>query len=298
VNDSLAGFDTASSARVLDAVCDYAGLDPTGARLLRHHTNAVYRLAQQPVIVKISRPGASLHRLRRSVRLAEYLADVKVPAVCPWPELEQPVTVDQRHATLWVAVDGLRPARAEDLAEPLRLLHAATGPQNLDFPAFDPFAAVASSLTRPNMLDSDELSFLAAHAATLRADYAALSFDQPQTVIHGDAHHSNCIVSPTGSVLADLESACLGPAEWDLVTVAVHCQRFGHPPEEYRAFTARYGRDVEDWPGVRTLAAVRELRMITTNAWKSAPGTSAAEEVHRRISELRAGSRSRIWQLL
>ena len=49
--------------------------------------------------------------------------------------------------------------------------------------------------------------------------------------------------------------------------------------------------------GTIRLVDVRELRMITTNARKSAPGSPAAAEVRRRLDHLRRGEAS-IWHIL
>jgi hypothetical protein len=43
---------------------------------------------------------------------------------------------------------------------------------------------------------------------------------------------------------------------------------------------------------------VRELRMIASNARKSAPASPGAEEVRRRVAELRSGRSEQRWNLL
>lgn len=298
VNLRAATFTPEASLDLLHAVCHAVELDPAGAHLLRHHTNAVYQLARHPVVVKITRPGSGRDRSSQAVAIAEALARTGVPSVRLWPGLDQPVRIADGFATFWEAVDVVREPSAAELAEPLRRLHAL-GPEVFSaVPRLDPFGAIAHSLSRPTVLDDQDLRFLHAYAEELAPDYAALSYQCPNQLIHGDAHHSNTLVGPAGPVLADWESARMGPPEWDLVTVAVHCRRFDHPPGEYEEFAERYGRDVRDWPGYQTLAAVRELRMITTNAWKSAPGSPAATEVLGRVTALREGDRERRWTLL
>ncbi len=293
-----ATFTPETSLELLEAACRAADLDPSGARLLRHHTNAVYRLAHHPVVVKITRPGSGQHRSAQTVAIAEALAHTSVPTVRLWPGLNQPIIVADSHATFWSAIDVAREPTAADLAEPLRRLHCLD-PQALSAVSkLDPFGAIANSLTRRTVLNPHDLGFLRAYSEQLADDYATLDFERPSSLIHGDAHHSNMLVGPDGPVLADWESAHLGPPEWDLATVAVHCRRFDHPPDEYKEFAKIYGRDICDWPGYQTLAAVRELRMITTNAWKSAPGTPAAAEVILRVAALRRGDLERRWQLL
>jgi hypothetical protein len=75
-------------------------------------------------------------------------------------------------------------------------------------------------------------------------------------------------------------------SEWDLVTVEIHCRRFEHPEATYREFCRIYGRDVREWSGYETMRDIRELRMIATNARKSASRSRPADEVHRRIGLL------------
>jgi len=57
---------------------------------------------------------------------------------------------------------------------------------------------------------------------------------------------------------------------------------------DFPQFCRRYGLDIREWPGYAWLRDLRELRMITTNARKSAPGSTTAAEVLRRIEALRA----------
>ncbi|HLK23676.1 MAG TPA: phosphotransferase, partial [Caulobacteraceae bacterium] len=45
--------------------------------------------------------------------------------------------------------------------------------------------------------------------------------------LHGDAHPGNVMVTPAGAIWADLETACLGPLEWELTSL---------PPAAHAAF--------------------------------------------------------------
>jgi hypothetical protein len=98
-------------------------------------------------------------------------------------------------------------------------------------------------------------------------------------------------------LLCDWDSAVWGPTEWDLVTIEVHCRRFGHGPDHYRRFAEEYGYDVTTWEDYPVLRDLRELRMITTNARK-APTRAALEEVRRRVDALRAGVTDLRWRIL
>jgi aminoglycoside phosphotransferase (APT) family kinase protein len=100
---------------------------------------------------------------------------------------------------------------------------------------------------------------------------------------HGDPRYRNTLWDEQTNqpVLCYWEGAVIGPPEWDLVTVEVHCRRFSHPAHECRDFCHRYGRDVRGWPGYAVLRDLRELRMITSNARKSPATSWEATEVHR-----------------
>lgn len=116
-------------------------------------------------------------------------------------------------------------------------------------------------------------------------------------VLHGDPQHRNALIAPSGTVLCDWDSAVVGPPEWDLVTVDVHCRRFGYPPAHYDDFATAYGRDVREWKGYSVLRDLRELRMITTNARKAQPGPTL-DEVKRRIQGLNHGDEHQRWSIL
>lgn len=298
VNTPADDFSSATTEPILKTACRSVGLDPSGARLLRHHTNAVYHLPRPGAIAKITRPGAGLPRVRLAVGLAEYLTECGVPAVTPYSGITQPITVDGHHVTFWTAIEPVRYPGAADLAFPLRRLHDSGIPRDLDLPHLDPFAAISRSLARAGILDDKDRGFLADRATALAKNYEGLEYASVACVIHGDAHHSNALVGASGPVLADLESACIGHPEWDLATLAVHCERFRHPREEFVDFAGKYGRDVREWPGFTTLKEVRELRMITTNSWKAKVGSPAASEVRRRIKALRRGFLDQPWNLL
>ncbi|PKV82862.1 hypothetical protein [Streptomyces sp. TLI_146] len=86
--------------------------------------------------------------------------------------------------------------------------------------------------------------------------------------------------------------------EWDLVTVEIRCRRFGHDQPHDQAFADTYGFDGTRWSGYRTLAAIRELRMITTNAREFPQAPCSQSEVERRIAALQSHERHVRWNIL
>jgi hypothetical protein len=99
-------------------------------------------------------------------------------------------------------------------------------------------------------------------------------------------------------VLCDWDSASIGQPEWDLVTIEVHCRRFGYGQAAYDDFAQAYGFDVAKWSGYPVLRDLRELRMISTNALKSTYAPEKAAEVTRRVYGLRQDDHMMAWNIL
>ncbi|MFE0043714.1 hypothetical protein [Streptomyces albireticuli] len=109
----------------------------------------------------------------------------------------------------------------------------------------------------------------------------------PEGVLQGGPQHRNALHHCAEAVLCDWDTVCVGQPEWDLVTIEVHCRRFGHGTAQYHDFATAYGFDVRRWPGFATLRDLRELRMITTNARKAHHPPGSLTEVTRRVEGLR-----------
>src|ERR1700761_5925944 len=88
--------------QALEQACATVGLDPDGARLLRLGSNAVYHL-KGPVIARISRPGADVAPVRRSVAVARWLEASSYPAVRAI-DVDQPVIPGAYVVTFWQSV--------------------------------------------------------------------------------------------------------------------------------------------------------------------------------------------------
>lgn len=274
--------------------CRRAGLDPAGMVLLRHQTNAVYQLTTAPVVVKVVRPG--IKHTKDVVKLVRWLAEQHVPTV-PLLDIEQPMHLAGCAITLWRYLPQDQAVSAADIARPLLSLHSLkTVP--LELPELDALGMIRHSIEASTILSDDERTVLEEFSDDVAHRLQDVETSEPR-LIHGDPQHRNTLwdEDAQGAVLCDWESAVFGPVEWDLVTIEVHCRRFGFGPEEYQQFCRLYGLDVRDWPGYEAFKDLRELRMITTNARKSARGTPQAAEVHRRIAQLGENPDSR-WFIL
>jgi hypothetical protein len=288
-------FTPAVSRAAMDAACRLVGLDPSDAILLRHQTNGVYQLTASPAVVKVARPGT--HHVPQVVALARWLVRQGVPTVS-LIDIDQPIVVHGYFVTMWQYLPQTHSILASDIAAPLAALHRLPLPP-VNLPQLDALAAIRRSIERSRILTTREQAILRGKWERLSELVPRLTYEHSPRLLHGDPQHRNMLWDNQADrpVLCDWEGAVIGPDEWDLVTIEVHCRRFGRPEREYSDFCARYGRDIRDWPGYEVLRDLRELRMITTNARKSPASSWEAEEVHRRIDRLDAGPKE-LWRIL
>ena len=284
--------------RLLEKACATAALDAARARLLRLGSNAVYRLAA-PVVVRISRTGASLDQAQRSVAVARWLKAVGFPAVRA-VDVDQPVVVNQQVVTFWEAVsdDGDQYATVREVAEVLVELHALEPPDSLHLSPLAPFENAAHRIEVNDWLTVDDRAFLIEELAKLQEKYAKLKFVLPSGMIHGDASIGNVLRDYHGDpVLIDLDGFAIGPREWDLVLTAMYYDSFGwHTREEYETFIRIYGFDIMTWPGYPVLREIREFLMVTWVIQKATESAEIAAEASKRIEALRTGSSRKDWQ--
>lgn len=259
--------------------CAELGLDARGARLLRFTNNAVYALAGSPVIVRIMGSRTLHHRAYKVVTVARHFARYAVPAVRLYSGVQQPLEVDGYLATVWrmVPETEVKPT-PRDLASLLRKVHALPVP--LGVPPWSPLTDVRARLAR-----CDEV----------RVRLRGLTFPLRPALLHGDAHLGNVLTGPSGPVLCDFDSACVGPPEWDLTPVAVGGLRFGEPDSVHQELADAYGFDVTAWEGFEVLRAARELKLVTSVLPTVRSHPEVAEELRKRLGDLRAGRVDTQW---
>ncbi|MGY0491791.1 phosphotransferase family protein [Streptomyces sp. WG-D5] len=292
------GFTAESTARILRAACRSAGLDPTGAELLRLGSNAVYRLASEPIIVRIARDPSALAEMKRAVDVARWLEQSDFPANRVPPHTTQPVVIGGRVVTFWESVQNHEEyATVGELADLLRRLHWLEEPESLGLPYFDPHAKLAASLAGLDALADQDRELLEERAARLGKEYDRLDFVLPFGLIHGDANIGNILRHRDGhAVLIDLDGFALAPREWDLILTAMYYERYGwHTAEEYRDFVFRYGFDLMNWPGYETLADLRELMMVAWLGHQAQDSERSAAEFQKRLHSLRTGEGRKSW---
>ncbi|MER0476930.1 aminoglycoside phosphotransferase family protein [Streptomyces sp. Edi2] len=292
------GFSPSELSSLLDRACAVANLNSRGARLLRGHTNAVLLLDDAPVVVKVARRGSCLQSAQRTVAFVQWLEDQGFPTAPLHPVPRQPIEIEGHAVTFWTYLPQAGPEiTAADLASPLSQLHQLPPPP-MPLRNLDNLTAIRRSLGATQALPASDLDFLSRRADDLECALASVTYALPGAVLQGDPQHRNALRDRQRTVLCDWDTAAIGQPEWDLVTVEIHCRRFGHGQGHYNAFCDAYGFDVTEWPGYPVLRAIRELRMITTNARKAdhAPGTLT--EVRRRIKALRVEEDTLLWSIL
>ncbi|MFE6447482.1 phosphotransferase family protein [Nocardiopsis dassonvillei] len=275
------------------------GADVTGAELLRGHTNVVLRLRSPEVVVKIARKGTPVSSVERTTAVVRWLMDHGFPTVPLHPGADQPLVIDGHPVTVWTYLPQHGVAvHAADLAHPLKELHSLPSPPR-GLRGLDNIAAIRASLEAITALADDELSFLRQRLDRLTAALARVDFVLPPSVVQGDPQHRNALHDHRDgrTVLCDWDTLAWGQPEWDLVTLEIHCRRFGHGAAHYQAFANAYGFDVTSWSGYPVLRDLRELRMVATNARKAHHTPGSLAEVRRRITGLYEGTELR-WSIL
>ncbi|MBD0693912.1 aminoglycoside phosphotransferase [Streptomyces sp. CBMA123] len=293
----MGGFAESEVVNVLNAACDHVGLDPADAVMLRGHTNAVYLLPAAGAVAKVARAGTPLTSVRRTVQLVRWLTAHGFPTV-ELLSVEQPVIADGHAVTFWhyLPQPG-HPVPAAHLASPLRALHELPPPP-FEVRPVDMVGAIARSIAETTALPQDELAFLKRRLSELEDARRQMRYVLAPGLLQGDPQHRNALHHQGAAVLCDWDTACFGQPELDLVTVEIHCRRFGYGSTHYQEFADRYGFDVTSWEGFPMLSGLRELRMITTNAKRASAGSPTFEEVRRRIQGLRSGHDELKWSIL
>jgi aminoglycoside phosphotransferase len=291
--DSLTSMEALAT---LKDACSRVRLPHEDADLLRLGENAIFRLAQAPVVVRIARNLDVLKDAEKEVAVASWLRSTRLPAVEP-ADYDQPIVIRDKPVTFWnlIADTGAK-ATVADLGGILRQLHSLTVPDNLLLPDFDMFGRVAERIAAADLPTSDR-SFLAERLDWLRDSYGELRFELPSSAVHGDAHQSNLIVRPDGMVvLIDLERFAFGHPESDLSVTATEYLIGWHTDDQYAEFVNAYGYDVREMDGFPVIRAINELKMTTWLMQNIGEDERIAEEFRTRLASLRDDDAPRNWQ--
>ena len=279
---------------------ELAGLDCDHAELLRGHSNFVFRLEHEPVVVRIGPAPAALERARNAVRVTGWLTGLGFPTVTPLPEIDQPLVVGEHVVTFWRYLPqpaGYR-APVAALGRVLRRFHDLPPPP-FPLPRNQPMRRLRDAMAGTDVLTADQADFLARRREELTRAHEALEFVLPPGLIHGDAHRGNLLYDrerPEGDriVLCDWDSVSVGPREWDLVPTH-HGQRFGLSEADRAGFAAAYGYDLTEWSGFPVLRDLRDLFTLGAYIRNARNSPAARRELEHRLRSLLDGDLTRRW---
>jgi aminoglycoside phosphotransferase (APT) family kinase protein len=295
-------FSEAGTLRIVRQACAATGHgNAPQVECLRLGENAIYRVVDAPIVVRVARSLQMLDDVRKEIRVARWLEQAGLPAARLAAEThDDALIVDGRYpVTFWQLIRSTAPNPDEaDLGRLLRQLHTLQPPEWVQLPAFWPFVRVAERLgSPPASADPDDVTFLAQLFADLQAQYQDLVFHFPPSPVHGDAHRANLMRDASGQVvLIDFETFSYGHREWDLTITGIRREGFSWlDGTQYRCFTDAYGYDILDWPGFPVFRAIRELTM-TTWLMQLVDNPAAREEFHRRVDDIRNERFPRRWR--
>lgn len=276
-------------ATALALACREAGLDPTKAVPLRRHATAVYRLpaSERDVVAKVAPVGAR-SRAERAVHLTRWLRAAGFPCTEP-VEVPQPVMAGDFVVTFWKHYDqqGRATPGAAHLGDLLRRLHQLPSPP-LELPSAAPLQNFAGLIASATTLPEHDKTWLIEERRRLLAEYGQLSFPLGTGMLHGDAYPGNTLWDGETALLTDWDEPAWGPRELDLAPTLQGGIRFGRSTAELDAFTAAYGYDPRDWPGLATLTGMRDLHTLGSFIRRAQHGDAeAAKELSARIDSLR-----------
>lgn len=289
----------AAAALARQAVLE-AGFSTEALRQLRVHSNAVFLLPGQRVVVRVGGGADAPGRAGRAITCTRWLAGTGYPAVSPVAGVKQPVLLGDEAdgvwaATFWHQVDVVdRPPEAVHLGHLLRRLHNLPAPP-FDLPLFRPLDRLVAAADSSTWLSEAQRTWLLSRAAHLQGQLDTIAASSGEAgLVHGDAQLGNVLPTNGDSVLADWDGVAVAPRAWDLVPTAVE-PRFGGSPKMLEELLVAYGTDPRDRPGWQVLCEVFELRSVAAHIRRAPQSAPHAAEAALRISSLRTGDRSIRW---
>lgn len=279
---------------VLTHACQQAGLDPSGAELIRAGENTLYRLPGA-VVARVTRRGQT-DAAAKEVRVSRWLQQAGIPVVHVVPGVPQPVVVDGRAVTFWRELPDHHEGTVDQVAGILRQIHRLQPPPDLALPALAPFVRLKERIAETTAFDAEEREWLLKRLQRLTEQYENLPVGLQWAAVHGDAWGGNIVTTATGPVVLDLERFAHGPPEWDLTSIAVDHFTFGSmSAAEWARFCTRYGYDVTEWAGYTALRDVRELRKVTFAAQMAARHPHLIGQARYRLACIRNEHGPRPW---
>lgn len=204
------------------------GLEGATPELLHVGNHTSVRLAPWPFVARIASGTSfdfSSNGLALELRVGAHLQSRGAPAACPATTVDPGPHVEQNCAiTLWDFVDGRPiegPGDEHIAARALGLVHHALSDIPLDLPSYlekvESCEEILGDPAQAPELAAADRRFLSSLYGRLRERLPTRA--EAWQPLHGDTHVGNVRISGARAIWMDLESACLGPLEWDVVNL-------------------------------------------------------------------------------
>ena len=275
-----------------DPRCDVANqaLDRSGAGSgeLIVVRDGLSLLARRGDVVVRVRPRSEEPVAAREVAVALALADAAVPVTTLVDPGDQPWTIGASVVTAWSWSASIGSAGPAELGTLARMLAQQTGGgPAYEVPRFDPLTAIRRTVEHLPVGD-DQADTIRRLAHGLGPAWAAAADSDPAgvTIVHGDLHRDNVVVTASGPLLTDLELAGSGPPSYDTAPVVVAVRRYGADPSTLDPFLVALGRDPRDWDGFAACVEVYELWATAWAVGVRHQSPELATEAARRVASL------------
>jgi hypothetical protein len=282
-----------------------ASLKESRVKLISFRQNAIFHLADIDCSLRVYGPAEGANRALPMVACGRWLEAHGFPAIRLSTALpQQPTEIAGCQVSLWqwIAEDGhekdgrkqgvvsaeARADKARLFGRLLRRLHDLPPAPQLPLSPFDPMGKIRrrlDRLTAAAALPRDDIAILEmvfARAGAMAGDLRRSRLGEG--VIHGDAIPSNALLSGGEMVLIDLDSACIGPREWDLVPMAVHAVRFARENDtDWPQFLNGYGIAATDLPELEAASIIKQLSMTVFLCLSHGQSLEIDAEISRRL---------------
>ncbi len=256
-------------------------------------------LARRGGVVVRVRPRSEEPVAAREVAVAVALTDAAVPVTALVTPGGQPWIIEGSVVTAWSWSASTGPAGPVELGALARILaeRTAGGPAH-EVPRFDPLTAVRRVVEHLPVGD-DQADAIRRLAHGLGPAWAAAADGDPGgvTIVHGDLHRDNVVVTASGPLLTDLELAGWGPPSYDAAPAVVAVERYGAHPSALDVFLGALGRDPRTWDGFAACVAVYELWVTAWAVGVRHQSPELATEAARRVASL-VDHNDQPWHLL
>lgn len=287
-------MNEAQLAEIARRACAAAGLTVNDIVAIKVAENAIFRVPDQRLVVRIARAGQD-EAARRELDFATWLQGHNIAAVQPMGSRCDFAVVDSRPVTLWKELPPHRNGTEREIGRALRKLHSLPVPPLLS--NLEPFVRLEQRIDGASSLSESDRQWLRERVTELRAGWGELPSGMLWSPIHGDAWEGNVVTTDAGvTTFLDLERASVGPPEWDLVSTAIKHSSFGWvAAARYAEFCDAYGHDVATWGGFVLLRDIRELRMCCMAAQAAGTNPKHVSQAQHRVDCLRGRAGARPW---